>query len=479
MNFAQHQINVIQSMMDDKRHGLLVFHEPGTGKTRSGVGVAIRLLLKYPNKNVYFLTPKSVMGSWQREIDLQLTKHRISLSRFKIRSHQKWSKKPKDTSNSIIIIDEAHNFRNANEKKPEGVAWSLYQAAYQSFRCILLTGTPVVNSEQDLTPIFSAILHTPLMKEKSLWGKLKWTQIHKHIKGMVSVHRPKANEMLASVHEIPDLIKMPEKYEQIYRKIRDGNMNKTLLKRLYGTEKTKEDSFYYLTRRATNEILGVSPKADLIARYATKMHQKNKRVVIYSQFKQYGIHLVGNRLQVPYGVISGEESVAQRDEAVRDYNEGKKNILLLTGAGSEGLNLLQTHSVVLMEPYWHRARLIQVIARGRRHGAHKNLKSKNRILQVHHMLMTSKDPTYVTADMKMHELIAGKLNKTKKIEYLLEGSSIEKSQKKWSKYLKKIKSLDEKLKNLTTGFVKDLIENFEKQWQSKLDKKLVKSVGLF
>ena len=48
-------------------------------------------------------------------------------------------------------------------------------------------------------------------------------------------------------------------------------------------------------------------------------------------------------------------------------------VLMITSSGSEGINLMNTRYVHIMEPYWHQVRTEQVIGRARRICSHKNL----------------------------------------------------------------------------------------------------------
>jgi hypothetical protein len=63
-------------------------------------------------------------------------------------------------------------------------------------------------------------------------------------------------------------------------------------------------------------------------------------------------------------------------------------ILMITAAGSEGINLKNTRYVHLMEPYWHPVRLEQVIGRARRICSHKDLPIELQTVEVFLYLMT-------------------------------------------------------------------------------------------
>ena len=63
-------------------------------------------------------------------------------------------------------------------------------------------------------------------------------------------------------------------------------------------------------------------------------------------------------------------------------------ILMITAAGSEGINLRNTRYVHLMEPYWHPVRLEQLIGRARRICSHQDLPSELQTVEVFLYLMT-------------------------------------------------------------------------------------------
>jgi hypothetical protein len=63
-------------------------------------------------------------------------------------------------------------------------------------------------------------------------------------------------------------------------------------------------------------------------------------------------------------------------------------VLMITSAGSEGINLRNTRYVHIMEPYWHPVRLEQVIGRARRICSHQGLPLELRTVQVFIYIMT-------------------------------------------------------------------------------------------
>jgi Helicase conserved C-terminal domain len=62
-------------------------------------------------------------------------------------------------------------------------------------------------------------------------------------------------------------------------------------------------------------------------------------------------------------------------------------VLMITASGSEGINLRSTRYVHVMEPYWHPARIEQVIGRARRICSHKELPEELQTVEVYLYLM--------------------------------------------------------------------------------------------
>ena len=63
-------------------------------------------------------------------------------------------------------------------------------------------------------------------------------------------------------------------------------------------------------------------------------------------------------------------------------------VLMITSAGSEGINLRNTRYVHIMEPYWHPVRVEQVIGRARRICSHQSLPKELQTVEVFIYIMT-------------------------------------------------------------------------------------------
>ena len=121
-------------------------------------------------------------------------------------------------------------------------------------------------------------------------------------------------------------------------------------------------------------------------------------------------------------------------------------VLMITSAGSEGINLRNTRYVHIMEPYWHPVRLEQVIGRARRICSHQNLPKELQTVEVFIYIMTltksqidsefaielrlkdvSKNPpfAYQTSDEKLYEILTIKEQLTSQLLTAVKETSID------------------------------------------------------
>jgi SNF2 family DNA or RNA helicase len=104
------------------------------------------------------------------------------------------------------------------------------------------------------------------------------------------------------------------------------------------------------------------PSAKIDALFQIIEDNPDEPLVIFSQFKQ-AIRLVEARLDkggIRYVRITGDDDQAARVTAVDDFQSGKANIFLGTiGAGSEGITLTRSSTVIFLDRDWTPARNAQ------------------------------------------------------------------------------------------------------------------------
>ncbi len=88
-----------------------------------------------------------------------------------------------------------------------------------------------------------------------------------------------------------------------------------------------------------------------------------------------------------YALFTGEVDSESREQLVREWNApdntrgGSIFAVIISGAGAEGLDLKYVRDVYILEPYWDRARELQVKHRGIRMGSHAALPEKERTVR--------------------------------------------------------------------------------------------------
>jgi hypothetical protein len=221
--------------------------------------------------------------------------------------------------------------------------------------------------------------------------------------GYVDVHQGGGEgfpRRIDELHEIPLGAKQNE-----YYKFHEGSMPWYLRAKIRAglpldkSESKDLNAFQGALRQVSNTARAYDPsmtdeqelkdsrKLNLILQHLNEMRAKNPnhRGVVYSNYLDSGILPLSRALTqqgVAHNVFTGSVSPTQRRTMIEDYNSGKTPLLLLSGAGSEGLDLKGTRSIQLMEPHWNPSRIEQVIGRGIRYKSHDHLPEEEREVRV-------------------------------------------------------------------------------------------------
>lgn len=108
----------------------------------------------------------------------------------------------------------------------------------------------------------------------------------------------------------------------------------------------------------------------------------------YSKYKPKKLH------DKTFAFVTGDVKDEDRTEILRIFNEPSNrdgryiDLLLLSGAGAEGLDLKNVMHIHLMEPYWNYGRIKQIIARAVRYRSHDDYPPEERKVQPYIYLST-------------------------------------------------------------------------------------------
>ena len=428
----------------NKNESLLVVHSTGLGKTLSALVASQCYLDKNPENKVVVISPASVISNFEKEM-VKYNKNGKLSDKYHFFSFEKFmnlDKNPNtqfDCSDSLFIIDEVHNLRNY-----ESIRFSAaMNCAKSSNKILLLTATPFINDYDDLYSIIN------LLERKYVIGPVhipkKYTKdptlilpgLYKHISDRL--YNPRGSENTKKI--ISELLKGRIHYEtnkstDDFPKIEIHKIEIKMTPKYYkqyisaleeeGIFGEFPASFYHGYRRAVNKVSTdyYSLKMDKCLEYI-----KNKQSVIYSNWLQYGIGPISDTLDknnIKYEVISGSVDKYDRAGIVQRYNNKEIQVLVISEAGSEGIDLKETRSIVIVDPTWNPASIEQIIGRGVRFQSHKNLPEKDRKVDIYMLELVKPDGISgaITGDQVLYNIIENKKDKEQEMKKIFSDASI-------------------------------------------------------
>ena len=157
---------------------------------------------------------------------------------------------------------------------------------------------------------------------------------------------------------------------------------------------------------------------------------KRGQSLIYSSWRKFGVVPITTSLKklgISFKTFTGSTPVKQRQSIIDSFNKGKFQVLVVTKAGGEGLDLVGVRSVVILDPTWNDAGLQQVIGRAIRFQSHAHLPPSERNVKVYMMVLVApkdiKDPIS-TGDQILYHFIKVKIDAEKEIMQVLRKDSI-------------------------------------------------------
>ena len=426
------QVKVVQYM--DTHDSILVMHGTGTGKTLTAITTSQCYLDQHPDRKVVFVGPASLASNFQKE----LVRYGLeNYNKYEFYSFDKFyledkAKRPINLKNKMLIVDEAHNLRNPKSLKSQAVV----RAATVADKRMLLTATPFVNNLEDFIPLINMLYGRQIVGTRTQfydgdvdeWVTKKSTPhnlstIRYLMKDKVDVviikgDNPDFPERIEHTRDVP----MTDEYYERYSRIVSGE-------NIYGILFNNPEAFYNGYRRAVNKA---GP-----GYYSMKINNalpvlKKGKSVIYTNWIEFGIGPITDALKenkISYRVFSGEIDIADRQGIVNDFNKDKFQVLVLTKAGGEGLDLKGVQSVVVVDPTWNDAGLQQIIGRAIRYKSHAHLPKAQQKVDVYFMVLTApekiaKSQTQPSGDALLYGIIAAKNELNAAIITILEDMSI-------------------------------------------------------
>jgi superfamily II DNA or RNA helicase len=392
VELKQHQLPPIEYIK--KHRSLILYHSTGSGKTIT----AIKAMTQF-EKNIIIIGPKSSKKAFFDDIK----KLDEDASRFKFYTFTKIKKLIKDTNIDIladfsVIVDEAHNLRNETNDN-----MMLVSALELVEHVILLTATPVINYLNDLSVLVNivhnrAVLPTDIKTfNASYYDEETGTVLNKDIlseklKNSISYYdRKKESADYPESDTVYVDVEMNSRQLEEYRFymkkfVYDESVGSLTYKIDFENMNAKKKNFFLsATRQLSNTIDGDTsfPKIQEMYSYIKKGPFP---CVVYSNYLKNGVHALTPLLERDnrtYKTITGSTTNDKIDKIVDLYNKGRYDVLLITSAGSESLDLKNTRQIHIMEPHWNESRIKQVIGRVIRYKSHESLIPENRHVMIY------------------------------------------------------------------------------------------------
>lgn len=399
----------------EKAPGVLVYHGLGSGKTITSITAGAHLGL-----NSEVAVPASLRNNYRKEIDKVQPR-----SGFNVNSYEGFSKHP-DASGKLLIADEGQRLRDPASHR----SVALQAASHLANKRLILSGTPIQNSPEELAPIMNTVAGKHILpvgetfkqrfvQEKEVdpgfFAKLRGVkpgvehaiknenELAKTVRGLVDYH-PSSKDGFPAKHVSHVDVEMDPRQKKVYETV-TGRIPKSIFHKMERNlppskaESKQLNSFFTAARIVSNtpapyqhgmsheEGFARSPKLQRVFGdiHSSIKANPNHKSLVYSNYLEGGVMPLATALHksgIPYGMFTGGMSDKARKQIVDDYNSGKSKVLLISGAGAEGLDLKGTRMVHVMEPHWNEARINQVIGRAIRYGSHSHLPEDQRHVHV-------------------------------------------------------------------------------------------------
>ena len=398
-----HQKAVLRYM--DTHRGLIVFHKVGSGKTLTAITVSQCYLDQHPTHRVLVIAPAGLLHNFRDEMT-QSYVHLKHKDRYEFYSYQKFTslvkkhKKP-ICQNTLVIVDEGHNLRTPfkeskkNPTKSKGILTkNVLDCAEKAHKVLILTGTPLYNSQKDIFTLFNMIrdkgtpeIPTAAYAKNSPLGETSFQRLFCKISYHDTSKDPNFPVRINREHPVVMSPEYQAKYLQVVEKVKNHDIQSALVSHLFGEKNLAV--FFNALRRAVNNLDNTAANRKLEWLVNTlRSFPPHEKVIVFSNFLDAGLRLVEKKLpaSISYAVIEGKIPMDKRKDIVRDFNQNKYRVLFLSKAGGEGLDMKGVRHVILMDPTWNEASNEQVIGRAIRYRSHADLPADQRNVTVHRLL---------------------------------------------------------------------------------------------
>lgn len=331
---------------------------------------------------------------------------------------------------SVIVCSDEMNTTNENgttevtfqgKRVRTGVqAASLLWGIEYAYKALGLTGTIIYNSLSDLYNMGWFLLtggteeskseYVQAMSMKTLKNNECTTEaldaFQRVFQGKFSyctIESCGLSHKFPKVQEINVLMEMNSEYYHAYSLIENNEIEKLHAKN--ETKLTTSGAFWSCLRQGANKINSVqSQKVQFILEIVRASKSRGEKIAITSAFLSRGLGLLIHEFRkhkLVFVEISGGIKPDARQTAIRQFNNKTSgvDIIILSGAGTTGINLAVARRQINMESMWNTATRLQTNARIARFG------SLLPQVTIYNLMMIKPDKAFESFSSHMRQLI--------------------------------------------------------------------------
>ena len=347
----------------------------GLGKTLTAL-LAARAMVRAAGVKVMVIAPVGLHSH---------RRHEASVLALEI-DLQSWARLPKNLSSvgTLLVVDEAHFAQSLKSKRTQAL---LSLARHPCLSAIwMITGTPMKNGRPlELFPLLAATNH-PLGEDQRTFEKYfcqgHWRKYRSHflwdcsgasnLKELRRLVRPLIlNRRKEGCVDLPSKLRKEHSISLAESEGRGFKYRLSLALENYRLRVQKglvQPNADHLVALTALRQISAEYKLPVVSKFVDELIKKDKAVVVFSNFIQ-PLKLLQNHLGG--GLLTGEQSLLEREIAINSFQKGEINLLLATyGTGGLGLTLNRARHVVLIERPWTPGDVSQAEDRCHRLGMH-------------------------------------------------------------------------------------------------------------
>lgn len=271
---------------------------------------------------------------------------------------------------------------------PQSLA--LIDACFYAKRVLLLTATPIPNAIDDFRNLYSVLMKSRLVSRAEFDRRVKNGRLFRDVSNKMAFYTVADNDpnfptVIEKIHAVKaDAITYNHMLEAQAKSPKDPNKN----------------AFYLASRKVSSQ--GDSAKMSAVSTLLQR--HKGQKVMIYCNLVKDGLDRLAKLAKETsdrVGVITGETK--DRTDIVRRFNipstandPERIDIILISEAGCEGLDLKGGRVVIHFSAEWNRARDEQIYGRFRRFKSHHHLPPSERNVTVYRIQLVKPDKRHPT-----------------------------------------------------------------------------------